>query len=319
MKLSIIIPVYKVEKYLRKCLESCLKQNVSASEYEIICINDGSPDKCDEILQEYKSQYQNLKVITQDNQGLSMARNNGLKIAKGEYIWFVDSDDWIEKNCLRNLINELDGNIDFIQVPLYYVYEASGVIKEGRKPYWDGILSSTDAYLKGYLYMGAQYAVVRRNLFREENIEFMPGILHEDVEYKPRLYVKDKKCKCFKQPIYYYLLRKSGSITANFSIRNANGYIEASKSLINFAKINKLRDSDLVLIGTVIGEAMSMVFKNFRHLSTQEKQIVIKYLNGSEIFKYMHYSKNRKHRICSTLIKINPSIAIGLISKISQP
>lgn len=104
MKLSIIIPIYNVEKYLRVCLDSCLKQDVPKSSYEIITVNDGSPDSCDKIIEEYYTKFPNIRVITQKNSGLSVARNNGLNIARGEYVWFVDSDDYITTNCLGHKI-----------------------------------------------------------------------------------------------------------------------------------------------------------------------------------------------------------------------
>lgn len=91
MKLSIIVPVYNVEKYLSRCFDSLLRQNLEVGEYEVICVNDGSPDNSAQILIDYESKYPDVfKVITQDNQGVSVARNRGLAIAKGEWIAFVD-------------------------------------------------------------------------------------------------------------------------------------------------------------------------------------------------------------------------------------
>lgn len=95
MKLSIIIPVYNVERYLRQCLESCLSQDVPKSQYEVIIVNDGSPDNSQAIIDEYSSKYDNVRVLKKKNGGLSSARNAGLNIASGDYIWFVDSDDWV--------------------------------------------------------------------------------------------------------------------------------------------------------------------------------------------------------------------------------
>ena len=98
-KVSIIIPVYKVEKYLPDCLNSVLSQTFQ--DWEAICVNDGSPDNCGKILDEYAQRDKRIKVIIQENQGLSLARNNGLKQAKGEYILFLDSDDFIYPQLLE--------------------------------------------------------------------------------------------------------------------------------------------------------------------------------------------------------------------------
>ena len=95
VKLSIIIPVYNTEEYLPRCLNSCLEQDLLANEYEIIAINDGSSDNSLQILNAYALKYPNIRVINQENRGLGATRNRGLNLAIGEYIWFVDSDDWV--------------------------------------------------------------------------------------------------------------------------------------------------------------------------------------------------------------------------------
>ena len=98
-KVSVIVPVYNVEKYLNKCLDSLINQTFN--DFEIIIINDGSPDDSKQIIEKYKSKYNDfIKVINQSNQGLSASRNNGLKIASGAYIMFADSDDYLELNML---------------------------------------------------------------------------------------------------------------------------------------------------------------------------------------------------------------------------
>ena len=106
LKLSIIIPVYNVEPYIAKCLDSCLHQDIPTDEYEIIVVNDGSPDNSVVIVKDYMQRYLNVRLVNRDNGGLSAARNTGLKEAKGEYVWFVDSDDWIEPYVLKHLTDK---------------------------------------------------------------------------------------------------------------------------------------------------------------------------------------------------------------------
>lgn len=103
-KLSIIIPVYNVEKYVGRCLESCLDQDLPKDEYEIIVVNDGTQDNSVQVIEKYIKPENNVTLIHRENGGLSAARNTGLKHAQGEYVWFVDSDDWIEKDSLSKLI-----------------------------------------------------------------------------------------------------------------------------------------------------------------------------------------------------------------------
>ena len=108
LKLSIIVPVYKVEQYLHKCVDSLLHQDLSEEEYEIILVDDGSPDSCGDICEEYASKFVQVKVVHQENGGLSAARNSGIKVAQGLYVQFVDSDDYLEPNVLRILVAKME-------------------------------------------------------------------------------------------------------------------------------------------------------------------------------------------------------------------
>ena len=107
MKLSVIVPVYNVEKFLPRCLDSLLRQGLESDEYEVICVNDGSPDNCASILAEYEAKHPDIfKVVTQENQGLGGARNTGTSIAKGEYVTYLDSDDYIIDNAYSYFMKE---------------------------------------------------------------------------------------------------------------------------------------------------------------------------------------------------------------------
>ena len=106
MKLSIIIPVYNTEDYIRQCIESVL--NIKNIQTEIVVVNDGSTDKSLAILEEYAEKNNNIKIITQENQGASAARNTGIRVCTGDYIYFLDSDDWIDTDSFEKIIEELE-------------------------------------------------------------------------------------------------------------------------------------------------------------------------------------------------------------------
>ena len=122
VKLSIIIPVYNTEEYLPRCLNSCLEQDLLANEYEIIAINDGSSDNSLQILNAYALKYPNIRVINQENRGLGATRNRGLNLAIGEYIWFVDSDDWVLENCLLDIYENCK-DVDILETDRAYLYK----------------------------------------------------------------------------------------------------------------------------------------------------------------------------------------------------
>lgn len=171
MFLSIIIPVYNAERYLAECLGSCLQQDLPYEEYEIICVNDGSTDNSVQILEYYQTRYKNIIVINQANQGVSVARNSGIDIAKSEYIWFVDADDLIQENVLYKLKNIAeDAQKDCFFLKAYY---------------FKGELSEEEIKLKnqGLLFpapeLRTEYCTLklfRRQIIVQNNIKFAKGI-----------------------------------------------------------------------------------------------------------------------------------------------
>lgn len=127
VKVSIIIPVYNVEKYLEQCLDSVLNQ--SLNDIEVICINDGSTDSSPDILNEYKSKDQRLKIISQSNQGAGASRNNALKYANGEYVYFMDSDDYLDEDALKKAYTvAFDNDADFAIFKIQNFYEETGEV-----------------------------------------------------------------------------------------------------------------------------------------------------------------------------------------------
>lgn len=118
LKISVVVPVYNAEQYLGQCLESLLEQGISKEHYEIICINDGSKDKSLSLLKEYAEKHQNIIVVDKQNEGVSSARNKGLDVAQGQFVWFVDADDWIAKNFLGGIAKLLDENCAHIPLVL---------------------------------------------------------------------------------------------------------------------------------------------------------------------------------------------------------
>ena len=125
-KVSILVPIYNVEKYLSRCIESVLSQDFR--DYELILVDDGSPDRCPQICDEYAKKDSRIKVIHKKNGGLSDARNIGLDIATGEYVMFIDSDDFVDIDMMESMMNNMiDNNVDLVVCNIKYV------IIEGRK------------------------------------------------------------------------------------------------------------------------------------------------------------------------------------------
>ena len=241
--ISFIIPVYKVEKYIRKCLNSIYIQNIPDDNFEVIVINDGTPDHSMEIVSDFTREHNNIKIIEQQNQGLSVARNKGLEVAAGEYIWFVDSDDYLMDNSIKD-VNEiiLQQKTDVIVTLLNYVKEASGDILTEKYPETLCMEKGQQIMVgKDYLFNNGDHApmqrfIIRRNFQALHKLEFIPGIYHEDSEYGPRLLYLADRVFLNTKPVYNYLLRNTGSIMASLSVKNLEHIILIFNSLMAFCE-----------------------------------------------------------------------------------
>lgn len=310
MILSIIIPMYKVEQYIKKCLFSCLSQDIPYTEYEIICINDGSPDASAEIAGEIAKQNNNIRIINQENQGLSVARNTGLKNARGEYVWFVDSDDWIEDNCLGRIISKLSNNLDILQLQYRHVWLNPYATKEFKPVLIEGVKSGIELMIDGGLPVPAPFCIYRRDFLLKNDLHFVKGIFHEDSEFKPRAVYLAKRIMSDIKVSYNYYQRSSGSIMSSFSVKRANDILFVNDNLYNFSL-----DIDKKCVYTfyrMIGMNINTLLYGYRELSLKDKEAVIIMLKNNNLsFKCMMYSKQLKYIIEGLFFRIN--INLGLI------
>ena len=195
MTFSIIIPVYQVEKYLEQCLESVLNQNFN--DYEVILIDDGSTDNSGKICDDYVSKYSNIEVIHQTNSGPSVARNNGMERANGDYIVFIDSDDYVEHDSFKQIYLELKKSRfpDLLITP-FKTFKASGKIQ-----YHDLFLQNHDLHSMSkeeilvLLFNNSENMwpvwryIVKREFIAQNEIRFPEKLLHEDIEWTINLFL----------------------------------------------------------------------------------------------------------------------------------
>ena len=237
MKLSIIIPMYGVEKYIKKCLMSCINQESACLgiDYEIICVNDGTKDKSAVIAREIAAQHSGITVIEQDNGGLSAARNTGTLAAKGEYIWYVDSDDYIEPGTLARILPKLKDDIDILHLHYRLVYENGSPSKDVicRAP--AGAFSGKEVTEQGGLATPAPFSVLRSTYLREHDFKFVKGIYHEDMEYKPRVFYLAEKI-VFDDGISYNYLQREGTIMSTFRPKRIYDLMIVVDNLLQFSQ-----------------------------------------------------------------------------------
>lgn len=242
IKLSLIIPVYNSESYLHKCLESAVNQTLK--QIEIIIVNDGSTDSSVDIIKDFIAVDNRIVFINQQNLGLSCARNAGIKIAKGEFIGFLDSDDSLDSTFAQKMYayaKETSSDIvmcDYfkvIQKPPYNI-----VIHKNIK---NTIYSSSEALHKIILDLSIQnYAwdkIYKRNLFIDNNVFYPEGMYYEDMPTTFRLFYYANQVAYIEQPLYYYLQRKN-SITRTFSDKHIDDIIKALYLMKEFMLDNSI-------------------------------------------------------------------------------
>ena len=224
--ISFIIPIYKVERYLPACVDSILNQTYK--DIEVILVDDGSPDNCPSICDDYSLADSRVKVIHKENGGLSDARNTGLLVAKGEYVIFLDGDDfWADKECLKQLKFEMDNtpDCDFIGFNCSYYYPSNGTIVKWV-PYKKELdqVAPAENYIpllveSGTFPMSACLKIIKRNFLMDNHLFFIKNKAHEDIPWFIDLISMAKSCRFLNYYIYNYRKEVEGSISSSFSIK----------------------------------------------------------------------------------------------------
>ena len=224
MLLSIIVPVYQVEKYLKTCIKSML--NCHGFSYEIILVVKTSSDKSEHIANEIQKEYSDrVRVVTQDGDGLSNARNVGLRYAKGEYVVFFDSDDYIDAAAFSDLMKSLENRmlVDAVISDYYIVGNSDNISQvdtiEGEDLIYD------NGYLEVFLkkrrnYWNAWQYVLKRTFLLENKLLFLEGVYSEDIEFATGVILTAKKFAFYGKPYYYYRIGREGSLANKVTLKH---------------------------------------------------------------------------------------------------
>lgn len=215
MKFSIIIPVYKVEKYLRQCLDSVISQ--SFRDYELILVDDGSPDRCPDICDEYSRRDKRIKVIHQQNAGLACARNSGIRVSSGEYVLCIDSDDYLSgSDVLKKIAAKADGKTDVVLYGYKKLFESNGKYGEENVPNLKVVSKPSEmlmTVLANNSYCGTAWTkAIKLSILHDHNIEFRPGMISEDIDWYIHLMCYAKTYDSLNEAVVIYRQRP-GSIS----------------------------------------------------------------------------------------------------------
>ena len=230
-KVSVIVPIYNVEKYLEKCINSLLSQTLE--DIQIILVNDGSKDNSGNIAKEYEKNNKNRIIyVEKENGGLSDARNYGLKYATGDFIAFLDSDDYIEKNAYEEMYNKaIEENADYVECD--FIWEFPNKIRVDKQyPY------KNKKEMLSFVRVVAWNKLIKRQLIIDNNLEFPKGLRYEDVEFTYKLIPFINKFAYVDKPFIHYVQRK-GSI-ANVQNERTAEIFTVLDNVIEFYKKNNI-------------------------------------------------------------------------------
>ena len=305
--LSIVLPVFNVEKYLERCIKSILEGTYK--DLELVIVNDGTKDDSENIIIRYLEKYNNITYIVKENGGLSHARNVGYTYAKGEYIAFFDSDDYIEKDMYEKLMAKVkDYNYDIVVCDLYMEYEQTGkkiyVSSNVEKEYKDVEEDNNEINIRKEI-MENIYIAVHNKIYKKELIEktfengmpFVNGMYYEDIVYTYSILQNTRSISFVKEPLYYYVQR-IGSISNNYDKKLYDIITSVEMLIENAVENNRFEDYKEILeyigIRYMYGTFMKRIAK------TKNKKIYLEGYNrviqeDKKIYeKYGILGKNKK-------------------------
>lgn len=342
-KVSIIVPVYKVEKYLDRCINSLVNQTLK--DIEIILVDDGSPDKCPEICDGYMNKYANIKVIHKKNEGLGVACNSGMKIATGEYIAFCDSDDWVDKGMYEQMYKAaLDYNADIVYTGLKRVNSSKEVKEYLSHPkqleiykgsnaietvLLDFISSSPADKLDHRFQVSAKVCLYRHSILINNNCSFVSERILPSEDLIFNLSVIDHvNCVCFIPAYFYNYFQNDKSITSTIKPNHFRNMINTANYIFNLLNKEQYRgiieDIKTRLNRLIIAEARSFTQQIIlSKLSYSQKKILVKDISKNSTLQEVNnsYPKNEMpvvHRIILDFILNNRIIPLIVIFKLKN-
>ena len=303
--ISIIIPVYNVENYLHQCLDSVFEQE--ADNYEVICVNDGSTDGSAAILDEYAAKYPNLKVLHVANGGTAKARNLGMELSQGEYIWFVDSDDWIQSGAIPVLTNWIERKRPDILNFSGTLYIENTKNIESDELFNEELLTGWE-YYNNYALVGRKFHFVcvvlrlyKTEFIRSHNLWFDTTVTHEDNLWIPQVMYYAQSVYSIPENLYVYRIRQGSKMQTQNPQRIFDIVSVANKLAAFFIPLSGINKR------TVYREIAGEYFKGFM---PHEQKIYGK--NDKELKRLINWESFKavsvypRHKRIYTLLKLHP-------------
>lgn len=305
--LSVIIPIYNVEKYLNQCVDSVINQHLL--DIELILVDDGSPDRCPAICDDYSDKYDFVKVIHKKNGGLSEARNYGLENAEGEYIIFMDSDDWWNYEVtVSKLIDYAikHSEVDMVLFDGLDYIEGEGFFQRNEHQNFRNIdVSSVKAYYQSLLNNGnfevsANTKILKRQFLIDNQLFFTPNLLSEDNEWMMRVLRVAKKVDKLEEPLYICRLGRADSITNTIKKKNITDLLSIVKGSIDYYADhdNEIKEQELCFASYLWFCALGLANRLNKDELKEVKPIF------KETSSVCSYSNSKKTKLSNTIYRV---------------
>ena len=313
MDLTIIFPVYNVEKYIRPSLESIYRQGIDEQCFEVIIVNDGSTDNSMEMITDIIQQHSNITVINQDNQGLSVARNNGIMSAKGEYIFMPDSDDLLIENSLAKLLNlAIENKVDLVVADFLMMQsEILDEFKLNTIKQKDGKITEKTGKELFLQDLNPTQCFVWRTLFRrafllKHHLVFIPGIRYQDVPFTHECYLKANKCLRVSWLLNIYRMGRVNAATSSFDKRKAMDMCIAIANTWSLTNMDGLSSNIIKKLKDDVFASFSLVIyaTAFYINNTSDKKAIIKFLKQEA--PNLSFSNGFRQKTSTFLYKVMP-------------
>ena len=307
-KISIIVPVYKVEKYLERCIDRLINQTYK--DIEIILVDDGSPDKCPRICDDYAKKSDRVIVIHKKNGGLSDARNCGLLKATGEYILYVDSDDYIELDACEKLVAGMKENVDLV-VGAYNEIRNGRSIKKRHSNILQNKVYNAKEYVISSIERDEWYAPAWLNLYSKSflisnDLFYRVGIYFEDIEMLPRLFLANPKITYVDYPFYNYVIRENSIMTSNCTSEKIEMTMDIYANWLKlFSKVDDLQYRTY-LYGILV---------KYYIATARQRNIYDWRVHGLDFAFAWEYSLNNKEKLKSVLFNYFPKYYIKIANR----
>lgn len=297
---SVIIPIYNVEKYIRKCLESVVNQ--TWSNLEIICVNDGTKDSSMKIVETFAKKDSRIAIINNDNGGLSVARNTGMDRATGGYIYFLDSDDYLAEDAIEQLVKyaeEKRADVVYFNAKVIFETEEIAQQQSTYTGYYNRHQNYLGVHLGEQLFVeminnwdfkpSAWLAFIKRSYLESIHLRFYPGIVHEDNLFSLQLIYKAQRAAYLDRALYNRIVREASIMTSAKGVRNAYGFFVCQREILTFLGGSKCSLAFYTALKKYLSEMKKNAVKALADISMQDIRDEIVRLDSASEIHFLDY------------------------------